>query len=105
MKQINTYAAMPTNTRSTPGWYKQWLGDAGFQGVVVTDYSENIRPMLKLFWLLALIPFFFIKLFHLEKYFVNTVAGYQGYRGQQFWRYLAVTATKPGGPIEGSKTK
>ncbi len=60
MKQINTYAAMPTNTRSTPGRYKQWLEDAGFQDVVVRDYSENIRPMLRLFWLLALVPFFFI---------------------------------------------
>ncbi len=96
MAQINTYAAMPTNTRSTPGLYKRMLEDAGFHDVVVRDYSENIRPMLMLFWLLAGIPFFFVRLFRLEKYFINTVAGFQGYRGQQFWRFLAVTATSLG---------
>ena len=105
MKQINTYAAMPTNQRSTPGLYKQWLEEADFQDVVVRDYSENIRPMLWLFWFIALVPFFFVRLFHLEKRFINTVAGYQGYRGEQFWRYVALTATKPGAPIESSKTK
>ncbi len=105
MRQINTYAAMPTNMRSTPGLYKRMLEDAGFHDVVVRDFSENIRPMLMLFWILAWIPFFFVRLFRLEKYFINTVAGYQGYRGLQFWRYLAVTATKPGPPIEVSKTK
>ncbi len=105
MRQINIHAAMPTNMRSIPGLYKQMLEDVGFRDVVVRDYSENIRPMLMLFWILAWIPFFFVRLFRLEKYFINTVAGYQGYRGQQHWRYLGVTATKPGPPIEESKTK
>ncbi|KAH8893953.1 methyltransferase type 11 [Thozetella sp. PMI_491] len=103
MAQVNEYAAMPTNKR--PGHYKQWLEDAGFEDVVVHDYSENILPMLRLFWLLAIVPHAFVKLFGLEKYFLNTIAAYQGYRGRKFWRYLAVTATKPGPPIESAKTQ
>ncbi|KAJ9134317.1 Methyltransferase type 11 [Pleurostoma richardsiae] len=105
MKQISAYTAMPTNTRATPGLYNRWLEDAGFESVVVRDYSENILPMLKIFWVLALVPYFLVKLFHMEKYFINTVAGYQAYRGHQFWRYVAVTATKPDASMEGSKTK
>ncbi|KAK3942564.1 hypothetical protein QBC46DRAFT_352306 [Diplogelasinospora grovesii] len=105
LEQVNAYAAMPTNTRSTPGLYKEWLENAGFENVEVKDYSENIKPMLRLFWLLACVPYFFIKLLHLEEHFINTVAGYQGYRGHQFWRYVAISATKPGGPIEKPKTK
>lgn len=103
LRQVNEYAAMPTNTRSTPGRYKQWLEDAGFRDVDVVDMSEHIRPMLWLFWVLALVPYFFIRLLRLERHFINTVAGYQGYRGRQYWRFLAVTATKPGERAEGGK--
>ncbi|OAA67223.1 methyltransferase type 11 [Niveomyces insectorum RCEF 264] len=97
MRQINVYSAMPTNTRSRPGQYEAWLVAAGFEDVEVHDLSPHIRPMLRLFWLLAMVPYFFITLLGLQKHFINTVAGYQAYRGQAYWRYVAVTATKPGG--------
>jgi sterol 24-C-methyltransferase len=105
MKQVNQYAAMPTNERSKKGYFKQLLEDASFVDVEVRDYSENIRPMLRLFYIMAIVPYFIIRLFHLEKYFVNTVAGARGYIGRQYWRYVAITATKPGGHLEGTKTK
>ncbi|EFW99813.1 methyltransferase type 11 [Grosmannia clavigera kw1407] len=105
MRKINEYAAMPTNSRSDPGQYRIWLEAAGFTDVQVRDISANIRPMLLVFWLLAVVPYFFVRLLHLEKYFINTVAGYNAYRGQAYWRYVAVTASKPGGPIEERKTK
>lgn len=105
MHMVNKYAAMPTNARSHDGVFKHMLEDAGFTDVKVVDYSANIRPMLRLFYVLAAVPYFFIKLLHLERWFINTVAGAQGYLHQEHWRYVAVTATKPGGTIEGAKTK
>ncbi|KAK0613072.1 methyltransferase type 11 [Bombardia bombarda] len=105
MATVNYYAAMLTNARSHPGFYKQILEDAGFEDVVVQDLSANIRPMLRLSFVFAFIPYFFIKLFHLERLFPNTVAGAQGYLYQKHWRYLAISATKPGPPIERAKTK
>ncbi|KAB8071041.1 S-adenosyl-L-methionine-dependent methyltransferase [Aspergillus leporis] len=95
MQKINEFAAMPTNSRSHPGVFKQMLEDAGFTDVIVRDYSENIRPMTRLFYLIAYVPFLFVTLFGLERYFINTVAGVESHRGREYWRYLAISATKP----------
>lgn len=105
MKKINKYAAMPTNDRSKPGMFKQLLEDAGFQDVQVTDMSENIRPMCRIFFLLGFIPYLIIRALGLQQYFINTVAGFETYRGKGNWRYIAISATKPGPPIEAPKTR
>lgn len=105
MRKINQYAAMPTNDRSHPGVFKGMLEDAGFVDVVVRDYSQNIRPMARLFFILAIVPYFFVRLLRLERYFINTIAGVESYRGEGRWRYVAITATKPGGPLEPSKSR
>lgn len=105
MNMVNQYGAVPMNAQSHHGTFKRMLEDAGFTDVKVEDYSKNIRPMLRLFYALAVIPYFFIKLFRLERFFINTVTGAQAYIYQQYWRYVAITATKPGAPIESTKTK
>ncbi|KAL0931224.1 uncharacterized protein CTRU02_213959 [Colletotrichum truncatum] len=105
MRKINEFAAMPTNDRSNPGVFKQMLEDAGFVDVQVRDYSENIRPLCRIFFLLGIIPYIFIKAFGLERHFINTVAGVETYRGKGRWRYVAISATKPGGPLEAPKTR
>lgn len=105
MRKINEFSAMPTNARSHPGVFKKMLEHAGFENVVVRDYSENIVPMTRFFFLLALIPYLFIRLFGLEKHFINTVAGVETYRGRGNWHYIAISATKPGGHLEVAKTK
>lgn len=97
-------SAMPLDPMRA-GTFKKTLEKVGFVDVQVTDYSENVRPMLRLFFVMAIIPYLFVKLLHLEKYFVNTVAGAGGLRGQKYWRYISVKATKPGGPLEVEKTK
>ncbi|KAK3370845.1 S-adenosyl-L-methionine-dependent methyltransferase [Lasiosphaeria ovina] len=104
---VNKFAAMPTNQRSHPGVFKRMLEDAGFGDVVVRDYSPHIRPMLRLFWLLAAVPNFFIRLLRLERFFINTFAGAQAYRYHTLWRYVAISATKPGETFaaESAKTK
>ncbi|KAI2624882.1 S-adenosyl-L-methionine-dependent methyltransferase [Hypoxylon sp. NC1633] len=105
MVKVNKYAAMPTNAISHPGVFRHMLEDAGFEDIVVRDYSENIRPMTRLFFLLAIVPYFFIRMLGLERYFINTVAGVGSYRGRRHWHYVALSATKPGGSIEASKSK
>ena len=105
LSRINKYTAMPTNTRSHAGVLPRMLEDAGFTNVRVEDLSANIRPMLRLFYWLAVVPYFFVKLFGLERFFINTVSGVQSYLHQEYWRYVAITATKPGPKIEGAKTK
>lgn len=81
------------------------LEDAGFENVIVRDYSENIKPMTRLFFVLAIIPYIFIRLLGLERYFINTTAGVESYRGHGHCRYVAISASKPGGPIEPAKTR
>jgi sterol 24-C-methyltransferase len=97
MDKVNEYAAMPTNTRFDEGVLERMLEEAGFEDIVLEDLSLNIRPMLRLFFAIAIIPYLFITLFGLEAWFVNTVAGVQGYRGRCIWRYVAVSARKPAG--------
>ncbi|KAI0812139.1 S-adenosyl-L-methionine-dependent methyltransferase [Xylaria sp. FL0064] len=105
MNKVNEYAAMPTNAISHPGVFKELLENAGFEDVVVRDYSENIVPMTRFFFLLALVPYLLVRLFGLERWFINTVAGVESYRGRGHWHYLAISAKKPGGPVENVKSK
>lgn len=105
MRHINEYAAMPTNAISHPGVFKRMVEDAGFTTVQVEDLSENIKPLTRLFYVVAYVPWLFVTLFHLEKYFINTVTGVEAYRGRGKWRYVTVSATKPGDPIEVAKTR
>ncbi|KAI1198774.1 S-adenosyl-L-methionine-dependent methyltransferase [Nemania serpens] len=96
MRQVNEWSAMPTNAISSPGAYRRMLEGAGFVDVEVRDLSAHIRPMTRLFYVLAIVPFYIIRLLGLERYFVNTVAGVGAYRGYGFWRYVQVRAMKPG---------
>ncbi|KAK7981744.1 methyltransferase type 11 [Apiospora saccharicola] len=95
MMKINEYSAMPTNAISQPGVFKTMLEAAGFEDVVVRDYSDNIRPMTRAFFAFAIVPYLFVRLFGLERHFINTVAGVESYRGRDHWRYVAISATKP----------
>ncbi|KAL4746065.1 hypothetical protein BDW72DRAFT_185701 [Aspergillus terricola var. indicus] len=105
MRKINEFAAMPTNSLSHPGVFQRMLEDAGFTNVTVQDYSDNIKPMTRLFYLIAYIPYVIVTFLGLERYFINTVAGVQSYRGRKHWRYLAISATKPGEPVEAAKDR
>lgn len=104
---INKYAAMPANDRFQQGELQSILEEAGFEDVVVKDLSENVLPMLRMFYLLAFIPYLIISLLGLKARFVNTVAGYEGYVYRDAARYIAVSAKKPlaTGEVESSEGK
>ncbi|KAK9372071.1 S-adenosyl-L-methionine-dependent methyltransferase [Lipomyces chichibuensis] len=95
MEQVNKYAAMPALDRFGPGVIQRILEEVGFQEVVVEDLTINVTPMLRLFFILAYIPYLFVRLFHLEAWFVNTMAGVEGYRKRHLGRYVAVSGRKP----------
>ncbi|KAH6724239.1 S-adenosyl-L-methionine-dependent methyltransferase [Leptodontidium sp. MPI-SDFR-AT-0119] len=99
-KTINKYAAMPANDRFATGVLEGIFKDAGFVEVVVKDLSYNVLPMLRLFYLLAFIPYMIIAFLGLQAWFVNTVAGYEGYVYRYSARYIAVSARKPLDPRE-----
>lgn len=95
MDQVNRYAAMPAHALFDEGVLPRMLEDAGFIGVKVDDLTPNIKPMLRLFFVLACLPYLLIRLFGLQAWFVNTVAAANGLGRDGSWRYIAVTARKP----------
>ena len=97
LEQVNRRASMPANESFEHGVLQSMLERRGFQDVVVGDLSENIKPMMMLFYIVAYIPFLIIRFLGLEAWFLNTQAGVQGYQALKLglWRYVAVTAKKP----------
>lgn len=98
------YSAMPLDLMA-PGRLRRALEGVGFVDVDIVDYSENVRPMLRLFYWMAIVPYFVVKLLRLDRFFINTIAGVGGMAGQEHWKYISVSARKPGGPVESAKTK
>ena len=92
---INKYSAMPAYDRFEEGVLEVILKKAVFTDVTVEDISDNVLPMLRMFYVLALIPYMIIALLGLKHRFVNTVAGYEGYVSRSAVRYIAVSARKP----------
>ena len=94
MRKVNKYASLPGNSMFDSDVLPELLREAGFEDVQLKDMSQNIIPMLWLFYLFALIPYFFVQLLGLEYRFVNTMAAVEQYRGRKFWRYTQVTGRK-----------
>ena len=95
---INKYGSLPANGIFERGFLQRMLEEGGFEEVAVRDLTENIAPMLLFFYVLAYVPYLFVRLFGLERRFVSTMAGVEAYRAYRvgIWRYVAVTARKPG---------
>lgn len=100
---VTALTGMPLDLMA-PGRLRHTLAEVGFVDVDIVDYSENVRPMLRLFYWMAFVPYFIVKFLGLERYFVNTVAGYGGLKGQKHWKYISVRARKPGN-LEVDKMK
>ncbi|KAH6680051.1 S-adenosyl-L-methionine-dependent methyltransferase [Plectosphaerella plurivora] len=100
MRRVNELAAMPTHQKARPGFFRDLLKEAGFEQVVVRDYTDNVRPMLRLFYYFAIVPYLIVRLLGLERYFANTMAGVLGYAAGKHCRYVAISARKPGKELE-----
>lgn len=95
LEQINKYTAMPSNARFEQGVLQRMMTEVGFEDIEVNDLSINITPMLRLFFILAYLPFLIVRLFGLESVFINTVAAVKLYNSRDYCRYVAVSARKP----------
>ncbi|KAH6617814.1 S-adenosyl-L-methionine-dependent methyltransferase [Chaetomium sp. MPI-SDFR-AT-0129] len=105
LRLINKWSSMPANERSLRGTFAGMMEEVGFVDVKVVDLSAHVRPMVRLFFVLAFVPYLFVKLLGLERWFINTVAGARLWLEQEHWRYVVITGTKPGPPIENEKTR
>lgn len=94
--RITELSGTSTFRESTPGRLRWMIEQAGFVDVEVEDYSRNIWPLLRLFFVLAILPFYVLQWVGLDVYFVNTMTAVWAWRGRHRWRYLRISATKPG---------
>ena len=93
--EVTEYASLPSAATFEYGVLERFLVQAGFVDVEVRDLSLNILPMMRLFFVLAYIPYLFVQLLGLQSRFVNTVAAVECYGGRKYGRYIAVSARKP----------
>lgn len=93
--QVNEYAAMPANAEFEANTLASIVEEVGFADIKTSDLSENVKPMLRLFFILAYVPYLIIRLFGLEQYFINAVAAIVGFRYFDMHRYVAIRASKP----------
>lgn len=96
MHQVNKRTSMPGYELLSRGVLPSILERQGFEDVTLDDISENVRPMARLFFIVAYIPYLIICFFGLQAHFVNTQAGVEVYRYLKagLCRYTVVTATK-----------
>lgn len=77
--------------------FPQILKSSGFENIVVKDITPRIVPMLRRFYLIAYVPYIFIKLLGLQRKFINTTSAVEIYRdwksGGSF-RYNMISAVK-----------
>lgn len=90
-----------------PETLRRTLAAVGFEeGFEVRDFSDNIRPLLRLLYWLAIVPYLVGGLLGLLKYMPQTMIAVNGLRDQHLWRYASVRVTKPGKLVmESGKTK
>ncbi|KAL9021592.1 MAG: hypothetical protein Q9185_001240 [Variospora sp. 1 TL-2023] len=103
--RINTRSGMPGNQAFDRGVLHRIMEEQGFVDVAERDLSDNMRPLMRLFYVVAYLPYLLICLLGLQQWFVNTEGGVQGYRALKrgYWRYMVFTARKPAARKEGDE--
>ena len=73
------------------------IKNTGFENVREQNITENVAPSIRRLNKLAVFPYQIIKLFRLQKHFINTTAGYEFYKMAKngLFRYCIFTANKP----------
>jgi len=79
------------------GQFPEILKNTGFENPKEQNITENIRPSFYRLHKLSIWPYKFIKLFGLQKHFINTTAGYEYYKiaDKGLIRYCIFTGNKP----------
>ena len=76
--------------------FKKMIEETGFKNVKEEDITENFVPSLNRLRKFALVPYFFAKLFRLQKYFPNLTIAVEAYGGVQkgLIKYVILTTRK-----------
>ena len=104
LARINAYSHMPAFTQFTFNTIQKKLENVGFEDVEVQDLSYNCLPMLRLFFILAVVPYILVRLLGLEAKFTNTMAAVDCYRIKEDMRVIMVKARKPAKTDDGGYT-
>jgi len=77
--------------------FTEIIKGVGFEGVEEQNITENIRPSFYRLHKLSRLPYKIIKLLGLQKFFINTTAGYEYYKmaDKGLFRYCIFTGSKP----------
>jgi SAM-dependent methyltransferase len=73
------------------------MQDVGFINIKEKNITENINPSFYRLHKFSMRPYKFIKFFHLQKFFINTTAGYECYKmvDRGLINYCIFTGNKP----------
>ena len=77
---INTGSAMMSLNKMFHKTFENDIKKSGFKIISSENITNHIKPSLERFYKYARIPYFFIKLFNLQKYFINGTAGVEFYK-------------------------
>lgn len=93
---IYTASAMFSMPYFTNNAFPKLLKQAGYKHITVTDITPFVLPALKQVYPFLFLPYALIKLFHLQKYFVNITGTVEPYLAakKKAWRYNIVVASK-----------
>ncbi|RAL59778.1 hypothetical protein DID88_000407 [Monilinia fructigena] len=93
-RTINKYSAMPAFDEFTYGSISSIFSDAGFTNVQTEDITIHGKPMVRFFFILAYIPYLLVTALGLQKHFVNTISGVEGWKFRNSIKYVVVSGTK-----------
>lgn len=76
--------------------FPKTLKEVGFESIKEQNISLHVAHSFRRFYKLFRIPYFFVKLFHLQKYFINTTVAVEFYEPakKDLIRYCIFTAKK-----------
>ena len=92
---INKHAAMPAFQRFTHGTQENLMKKAGFRSISVQDITDNIAPMMKVFNLIAFIPYQLISLVGKRARYINAMSAVEYCRYAKHIKYNIYAAVKP----------
>lgn len=99
VNMINEESGMHSLPHFLHGKFPEILKNAGFENIVVSNITFHIMPMLKMFNLIACVPYMIIKFLGLQRKFINATSAVEGFssnirNGGDAWRYNIISAVK-----------
>lgn len=96
-RSVTEASAMHALPEFTHGSFPGHLSAAGFENPRVIDLTDRIEPMVRRFHHLAWLPYHLRRLTAADpKRYVNVQASVEWYRHYKHFRYVEITASKPG---------